>query len=140
VTVEVETQSFAVTASELGRIDDWIESVGARWKASERTVFGARLCVAELAANVLEHGVADAGPDRITLTLRRCPDGIEIEFVDQRRPFDPTRRVAAAPATSVDALEPGGRGLRLLHAYADALAYRRDGGCNHVTFKVRAEV
>ena len=136
----VETRTFDVTARDLGLIDDWIEGVGARWQASERILFGARLCVAELAANVLEHGVLMSGPDRITVTLRRCPDGIGVEFVDSRKPFDPTCHVPAETATSIESLEPGGRGLRLLHAYAADLGYRNDGTCNRITFKVRSKV
>lgn len=136
----VETRTFDVTVRDLGLIDDWIERVGTRWHASERIVFGARLCVAELAANVFEHGVATSGRDQITVTLRHCTKGMGVEFVDSRTPFDPTRHVAAETATSVASLEVGGRGLRLLHAYAAELAYRNDGACNRVTFKVKSRV
>ena len=143
VEIPAETQTFAVTARDLGLIDDWIEQVGARWQAGERTVFAARLCVAELAANVLEHGAVTAAPDRITVTLSRCGDAIGVAFADGRTPFDPTRRLptdaaANVPATTVEGLAPGGRGLRLLHAYAADLAWRHDGTCNRVTFKAGA--
>jgi len=136
-----ETRTFGISAGEIGALDCWIEAVGARWGASARTVVGARLCVAELAANVLEHGVAkaDAGPDRITVTLGRCADGIKIEFVDTRGPFDPTRAVAAAPAASLESADPRGRGLRLLQAYARDLAYSRDGARNRVTFRIASD-
>src|SRR5215469_12738979 len=76
VETPAETRDFAVTARDLGLIDDWIEGVGARWQADARTVFAARLCVAELAANVLEHAAATSAPDRITVTLRHCGDAI----------------------------------------------------------------
>jgi anti-sigma regulatory factor (Ser/Thr protein kinase) len=132
----VATQNFEVTAGDVELIDNWIENVGARWQASARTVFGARLCVAELAANVLEHAIATSSPDRITVTLRHCADGIAIEFVDSRTPFDPTRDIANDAAATLDCAEPGGRGLRLLHAYAQDLAYRHDGTFNRVTFTI----
>jgi len=136
-----ETRTFGISAGEIGALDCWIEAVGARWGASRRTVFRARLCVADLAANVLEHGVAkaNAGPDRITVTLDRCADGIKIEFVDTRGPFDPTRAVAAAPAASLESADPRGRGLRLLQAYARDLAYSRDGARNRVTFRIASD-
>jgi len=136
VETPAETQTFAVTARDLRLIDDWIEAVGARWQANERAVFAARLCVAELASNVLEHAAATAAPDRITVTLRRCGDAIGVAFVDSRTPFDPTRPLPAATAESIAGLTPGGRGLRLLHAYAADLAWRHDGTCNRVTFNV----
>jgi serine/threonine-protein kinase RsbW len=138
VDAEAETRTFGVTASEIGEIDRWIEQIGTQWGQSERTVFGARLCIAELAANVLEHGIAKVADDRIAITLRRCSVGIAIEFVDSRKPFDPTHAAAARPAETLDEAEPGGRGLRLLRAYADDLSYRNDGTFNRVTMKVRS--
>jgi anti-sigma regulatory factor (Ser/Thr protein kinase) len=137
VETPAETQTFAVTARDLGLIDDWIEAVGARWQANERAVFAARLCVAELASNVLEHAAPTAAPDRITVTLSRCGAGLAVAFADSRTPFDPTRPLPAATAQNIAGVTPGGRGLRLLHAYAADLAWRHDGTCNQVTFKIK---
>ena len=115
--------------------------MGARWGAGTHAVFRARLCVAELAANVLEHGIAngDAGPDHITVTLGRCDEAIKIEFVDTRGRFDPTWQVAAAPAASLESADPRGRGLGLLQAYARHLSYSRNGTRNRLTFSVVSE-
>jgi hypothetical protein len=52
VNAAVETRTFGVSSEEVGAIDNWVEQVGLRWGESERTVFRARLCIAELAANV----------------------------------------------------------------------------------------
>jgi len=100
-------------------------------------MFAARLCVSELAANAVEHGIATAGADdRIVVTLSRCDDGIVIEFRDSRRPFDPTSHVATPPPESIYAAEIGGRGLMLVRAYSRDLAYRHDGRENRVTLKI----
>jgi anti-sigma regulatory factor (Ser/Thr protein kinase) len=137
----VETGTFGISAGEIGALDSWIEAVGVRWGASAESVFRARLCVAELAANVLEHGIAqaDGGHDHITVKLDRCDDQIKIEFVDTRGPFDPTRRVAAPPAASLESVDPRGRGLLLLQAYARDLSYTRDGARNRVTFRTGSD-
>ena len=134
----VETQTFGISASDIAAIDRWIGTAIGRWGLPERVVFGARLCVAELAANTLEHGGAARGYDRITLTLRRAGDGLEIEFADARATFDPTR---VAPAGSPHAgvmKPPGGLGLKLVRAYADELSYRDDGVHNRVTLTIRS--
>jgi hypothetical protein len=48
-----QTRTFRVTPAEISAADAWIEQVGRRWGIAERTAFGARICVAEIAANVL---------------------------------------------------------------------------------------
>src|SRR5262249_36630002 len=134
----VETRTFGVSAGEIAAIDFWIEDIGSRWAVNERAAFKVRLCVAELAANVLEHGKRGCGDDCITVTLRRVCDGIEIQFVDTRGAFDPTRRDAADPADRREPARAGGLGLRLLPAYADGLAYRNEGARNCVELKIRS--
>jgi anti-sigma regulatory factor (Ser/Thr protein kinase) len=129
-----ETRTFGIGTQDVTAIDSWIEQVAARWSANERSVFRARLCVAELAANVLEHG-NPSPDDRIVVTLCNVGDGVEIEFLDTLKPFDPTKDVASVkPQPS----EAGGLGLRLVHAYAGELSYSNDGTYNRVKLKIKS--
>jgi anti-sigma regulatory factor (Ser/Thr protein kinase) len=134
----VETRTFGVSVEEVGAIDSWVEEVAVQWGESQRTVFMTRLCIGELAANVLEHGIRRSGDDHIVVTLRHFADGIGVEFLDSCGPFDPTCKVAAPTADSIESMRPGGRGLMLVHAYAKDLAYCNDGACNRVTLKIRS--
>jgi anti-sigma regulatory factor (Ser/Thr protein kinase) len=139
VNAAVETRTFGVSAREVAAVDDWIVEVATHWGKSERTAFRTRLCIAELADNVLEHGGVPSAHDQIVVTLRHLGDGIGVEFLDTRAPFDPTRELAPLPdAASIEALQPGGLGLRLVHAYARGLAYRNDGTRNRVTFRINS--
>lgn len=133
-----ETLTFEAERAEAGRIDAWIETVGKRWGTDEKTIFGARLCVAELFANTLEHGGAKSGRDRITVTLARRRDGLGIAFLDTCAPFDPTAWAIAEQPDSIDAVTASGRGLRLIRAYAAEFAYRRDGTCNRITLGIKS--
>jgi len=133
---DTETRSFGMSASDVAAIDDWLEKIGARWGASERAIFGVRLCVAELAANAIEHGVPGTGADHMVVTVRRLGSGIEVEFLDSRAPFDPTGDVPAPAAQSTES--PGGRGLTLLRAYAGGLTYSHDGTYNRVRLTIRS--
>ena len=133
---QTDTRSFGMSGSEVVAIDGWLEEICARWGASERATFGARLCVAELAANAVEHGVASSDADHMVVTVRRRGNGIELEFLDSRAPFDPTGHARAAGAQSVNPEAPGGYGLTLLHAYATGLTYSYDGTYNRVRLTV----
>jgi anti-sigma regulatory factor (Ser/Thr protein kinase) len=138
VNVAVERKTFGVSAEEVGAIDRWVEQVAAQWGESERTAFRARVCIAELAANVLDHGIAQPGDDRIMVTLQQFGDGIGVEFLDSRGPFDPAVDTLAAKATSIETVNTGGYGLMLVRAYGSDIAHSHDGKGNRVTLKIKS--
>jgi len=131
VETAVQTRSFAATPDRIPELDDWIERTGAAWRVREDVLFRGRVCVAEIAANLLEHGRAEAADEPMTVTLQTDGAALEIEVTDGGHAFDPTASSAVTEAP--DSL--GGRGLRLLRAYA-AMSYRRDGGHNIVRLRV----
>jgi STAS domain len=70
------TRSFIVTSPGIAAIDRWMEDVGAKWRGkwrelAEDVLFPARVCVAEIATNVLEHGSVHPGRDEIRVALHR---------------------------------------------------------------------
>jgi anti-sigma regulatory factor (Ser/Thr protein kinase) len=131
-----QTRIFDAARDDVVKIDEWIETIGRRWGENQRTVFAARLCVAELAANVIEHGGAKPGRDRIIVTLAKCADGIAIEFQDSCARFDPTVETIAERPDTIESAAINGRGLMLIRAYAKEFAYRHDGTYNRVTLRV----
>lgn len=132
----VETATFGVSPEQVPAIDAWVERVAARWGESERTIFRTRLCIAELAANVIEHGVARSDDAHIVIVLRHLDDGIGVEFLDSGTPFDPTRHCAPRDAGTAESARPGGWGLMLVRAYAKELSYSNDGIRNRVSLKI----
>jgi sigma-B regulation protein RsbU (phosphoserine phosphatase) len=133
-----QTRTFRVTPAEISAADAWIEEVGRRWGIAERTAFGARICVAEIAANVLEHGAALAEPAQLGVTLRRRDSGLDVEIIDSGRPFDPTALPEQPLSDNIEAAHIGGLGLRLVRSYACEVSYRHDGVCNRLTLHLRA--
>jgi phosphoserine phosphatase RsbU/P len=133
-----QTRTFGVDRADARKIDEWIDMVGRQWGEGQSTVFGARLCVAELAANVIEHGIARSSRDHMIVTLTRRGDGIGIEFLDSRARFDPTAVAIAKQPDSIDSAAVGGRGLMLIRAYARDLAYHSDGIYNRVTLRIKS--
>jgi serine/threonine-protein kinase RsbW len=127
-----ESRSLVATASTMSELDDWIERTGAAWGVAADVAFRARVCVAEVAANLLEHGRGRAEGDEMTVTLRREGAAFEIIVSDTGRAFDPTARSESTAAP--DGF--GGRGLRLLRTYAAAMSYRRDGGHNILRLRI----
>jgi len=125
------TRSFSATPDHLPEIDAWIDAAGAKLGFDPDMVFRARVCVAEIAANLLEHGRSRPEGDDIRITLRPAPPALHLEISDSGREFDPTLR-------RHDVTEPGassGRGLRLVRAYA-SMSYRRTAGRNVLSLRV----
>jgi anti-sigma regulatory factor (Ser/Thr protein kinase) len=131
----VQKRTFGVSVGDVTAIDSWVEDVTARLGVSEQMAFRTRVCIAELAANVLEHGMCPAENDHIVISIHGLEDGINVEFLDTRGAFDPTAK-SAAPRT-IDSSSTGGRGLLVLHAYTDNMKYANDGTYNCVKFKVK---
>lgn len=124
-----------MSQSDARKIDDWVEEIGRQWEIGARTVFGARLCIAELVNNVIEHGSARGDDDHIVVTLTPHESGIAVEFMDTGWPFDPTG-VVRRPEDLTESI--GGRGLMLIHAYAGELGYHYDGRYNRTTLKINS--
>jgi anti-sigma regulatory factor (Ser/Thr protein kinase) len=138
MTDAVATRRFQAHPVDVTAIDQWIKEVAAR-RQGEWAVFRTRLCVAEIAANVVEHGRLDQADAEIVVTLNQSDAGIDIEIADSGRPFDPTAVEPVAVAHSIETAPIGGRGLRILRAFAQNLSYRRAGNFNHVRMHVPAE-
>ena len=128
----MEARGFRATPDGVVAMDSWIEGVGERWGVDDRTLFRARVCVSELASNIVEHG--GVGPDAgdIVVELRHMKPGLEIEMSDPGAAFDPV----AAPPIEPDNNGIGGRGLRVVRAYALALSYRRQQDRNIITLQL----
>jgi anti-sigma regulatory factor (Ser/Thr protein kinase) len=135
---EGQTSVFPATAQEIAAADEWLEQIGKRWGIPERTAIGARVCVAEIAANVLEHGSSGRQSVELGVTLRRHNAGLDLEIRDSGSPFDPTAAAERPVPKTIEDAEIGGLGLRLIRSYASAMTYRHDGLCNHLKLHLPA--
>jgi len=131
----VQARSFPVTLDAFGEMDDWIEETCRNWAIDDRTLFRARVCVSELAANVVEHGHVEHHDDTMDLELRNKPSTFENEISAPGVELDPTR----APPVDLSNDRIGGRGLKLVRAYAQPLCYRRVGHRNVITLTLASK-
>jgi anti-sigma regulatory factor (Ser/Thr protein kinase) len=135
---DYQSRTFRATARDISEADSWIEDVGRRWGTAEKATFGARLCVAEIAGNVLEHGGASAEPAELGVTLSRRGQGLDVEITDSGRPFDVTASPDRPLARSIEEAQIGGLGLRLVRSYASDISYHHDGVRNRLKLHLSA--
>ena len=130
--------SMKTTLDELPRIGMEIEKFarGASW--SPRLEFQIRLAIEEVVVNVVNHGHERDGDHEVEIELASAPDRIDIEIIDDGRPFDP---LTETPAPNTDLPLPdrpvGGLGVYLVCALMDEARYQREGGCNRLALVKR---
>lgn len=96
------------------------------------TLIRAEMVLAEVLNNIAEHAYL-AAPGLIEITFLRQRDRLDFVIFDEGRPM-PEGRLPAAVLPAGEALAEGGYGWFLIHSEARALAYRREGGRNRLSF------
>ena len=97
----------------------WVDEPG----VDQRDRIRFETAVAEVAANIVEHGAA-AGAERVSLRLSSSPDRIQAVFEDDGAPVE--TRPDQPPAGDAER----GRGLSLARAAVDRFSYEREGATN----------
>jgi serine/threonine-protein kinase RsbW len=121
--------------SELERLTAAVADFCAANSLDDETGFQLNLVLEELFVNTVRHGGCEGVPDSAHVRLRCAAEGVEVEFRDRGRPFDPT----AVPGTDIHAsLEErsgGGLGIHLVREIMRDLDYERDGEWNQLRMR-----
>ena len=128
-------REFAADAAGVAALDDWLEIATAAWPC-QGALLKARVCAAEIAANVMEHGSPPGRTAVIEARLSADGEGVLLELTDDGVAFDPTRPAIAPVGETLQSATPGGRGLRTVQGLAKALAYRREGDRNRLSVTI----
>jgi anti-sigma regulatory factor (Ser/Thr protein kinase) len=120
---------------------DWIAAWAAACGFAAETTLAMRLCVEELVTNVVMHGLrGDLANHSIELIAEAEQDRARIVMIDDGKSFDITRAEDPGRQCSIDVATIGGRGIRLIRAYATHVDWQRIDGRNRtgLTFRISA--
>ncbi len=122
--------------TELTRVQPWIEALADQYAFSEDTRFAMHLCVEEALANIVMHGYGDEPGHPIV--MRSSVSARELFIVIEDRapafaPVEPAPQGEATPPVSLESIEPGGNGIRLLYRFAGSISYERFSDGNRLT-------
>jgi len=135
-----EPSSQIVMRANLERLVDlelWVEKLAVEFLLPRSLVQRIELCLTELVTNVIGYGYPDGADGTLSIRFWRQPEQIVICIDDDGAPFDPTRYVLPdLPGTLAEA-SSGGRGIRLVRHFADALEYLRGASGNQLTLLFR---
>lgn len=110
---------------ELARVSELATALLERIGAAASVVYATQLAIEEVLSNVIRHGFDDQGRHDIALVLHANAGDVELEVVDDGRPFDPS--TAPAPVLDLPLVErsTGGLGIHLLRKFAREIRYER---------------
>ncbi len=129
----METQAFRAVPAALVEMDAWLSGFSAEHGLPGDITEELRVCLHELATNVITHGGADGKPHDITLAGHMDGASAVLDFSDDAPPFDPLARKTGPASGPLEDLPVGGLGLHLVRSFTDALTYRYEAGRNHLT-------
>lgn len=125
--------SVPATLEEVRRLTDCVRAFAEAHKSSEAAVIDLELAAAEAANNIVLHGY-DGALGEITLHLTQDQEGLWIELVDSGVPIPAA--VLDRPSSAEHSAESG-RGLAIISACVDELAYETAHGVNRLSLLKR---
>lgn len=97
------------------------------------------IVLAEVLNNIVEHAYGGHDPGLIELALSHQDQAVCIELADNGAPMPggaPPEGKAAVIGHQLEKLPEGGFGWFLIRSMADQLTYRREEGCNRLSFRL----
>jgi anti-sigma regulatory factor (Ser/Thr protein kinase) len=79
---------------------------------------------------VIRHGYRNGESHEIELTLSVGEHGVDLQVVDDARPFDPTTTAAVKLDAPLAERQVGGLGIHLLRGFVREMRYERIGDRN----------
>jgi len=124
--------------SQLSILEEWLHGLASRCGLSDQSLFSLDLVLTEAVTNVMCYARNTDASGEIIVTCTFQGDHIEVEIVDDGRPFDPTAHMPAALPTSLADAKPGGLGIHLMRQYTNSMHYRRERERNilHMTVPI----
>lgn len=122
--------------TELIRVQPWIEALADQYGFSEDTRFAIHLCVEEVLANIVIHGYRNEAGHPIVIRSSVSARELFIVIEDRAPAFAPVEPAPQGDATtpvSLESIEPGGNGIRLLYRFAGSVNYERFPDGNRLT-------
>jgi anti-sigma regulatory factor (Ser/Thr protein kinase) len=115
----------------------WVEALAVRYSIPAETQFAIQLCLEEALSNIMRHGYQGQPNQSITIacTVECGPAAGELVFTveDHAPPFDPFAAAPAAAPASIQELQPGGQGIRLMQKFSRRLAWQQLPNGNRLT-------
>jgi anti-sigma regulatory factor (Ser/Thr protein kinase) len=121
----------------LPRVAADLEAFCSRHGVPYRDVNRFNLALEEVLTNVISYGFPNGGRHEINVVIRYRDGALQATVSDDGVAFDPLAQPAPDIHAPVEQRSVGGLGIHLVRELSDAIDYRRDGGRNVLSFRLR---
>jgi anti-sigma regulatory factor (Ser/Thr protein kinase) len=119
--------------SETSRLAEWVRGLATRYCIDDELEFAIHLCLEEAVSNIIRHGYPPETIEPVTVEFTRPREGELIFTVeDFAPPFNPVLEPEVPLLDTGGELAIGGRGIRLLRAFAHTLEHERTATGNRL--------
>jgi anti-sigma regulatory factor (Ser/Thr protein kinase) len=119
--------------SQTSRLSEWAQGLAARYSIDHELQFAIHLCLEEAFSNIIRHGYAPDTAEPVTIEFSRPREGqLVFTIEDFAPPFNPLLAPEIPLLDTGGELVVGGRGIRLLHAFAHTLEHERTAAGNRL--------
>jgi serine/threonine-protein kinase RsbW len=139
MTTELSSQIvMQAKLDQLPKLERWVEALAAEFVLPSVLVHRIDLCVTELVTNLIGYGYPDGAIGTVSIHGWRQGEQVMIRIEDDGIPFDPTSYVPPGLPSSLADAAVGGRGIRLVRHFTDALHHVRTVEGNELTLIFRS--
>jgi anti-sigma regulatory factor (Ser/Thr protein kinase) len=119
--------------NELGNISvvrDALDRFGAEHGVPGAILIDLQVVLDEIISNVIKYAWPEGGAHELLVRLTAEGAAIEVEVIDDGRPYDPRDATPPEPARPGSRPAPGGVGIHLVRQLVDGVEYERIGNHN----------
>ncbi|HRY05803.1 MAG TPA: ATP-binding protein [Hyphomicrobiaceae bacterium] len=120
-------------ASDVSRLNEWLDDVFKAAALNERLSADLKLCINEVIANLISYGFIDTLSPAVTIILDISQDSVRAVIEDNGCYFDMREWPSPERPKDLATARIGGFGIELVRERASELRYERDENKNRLT-------
>jgi anti-sigma regulatory factor (Ser/Thr protein kinase) len=123
--------------ADISEVRDALDRFGAEHGVPDAILIDLQVVLDEIISNVIKYAWPEGGAHELVVSLTAEDTAIEVEVIDDGRPYDPRDAAPLARAPPGSRPAPGGVGIHLVRQLVDGFEYERVGRHNRTRLTKR---
>jgi len=133
------TLTIPNSLTEIQHLHKEVEALSHTHNIPEKTKYNLDLALEEIVTNIISYGYSDQNPHEISITIAIFSTQIQVEIIDDAKPFNPLLRPDPDTQSKLSDRPIGGLGIHLVKTLTTACDYKREKNKNHLRITLGIE-